>query len=69
MEIRRTKLMAKCDLSREDRIKKYDVLLEHYTKLKASKTYLHLKARYMSEFKTIIENLETQLEMIFSINT
>lgn len=68
MEIRKTKLMAKCDLSREERIRKYDALLEHYTRLQKSKMYLHLKTKYISEFKTVIEDLETQVQMIFSIS-
>ena len=69
MEIRKTKLMSKCDLSREERIKKYDVLLDHYSKLQTSKMYSHLKSRYINEFKTVIENLETQIEMIFSVGS
>jgi hypothetical protein len=69
MEIKRTKLMSKCDLSREERIKKYDILLGHYSKLQMSKMYSHLKNRYPDEFKTIIDELETQLKMILSVNS
>ena len=69
MEIRKTKLLAKCDLSREERIKKYDTLLAHFSKLQTSKMYSHLKNRYPAEFQKIIEELETQLEMIMSVDS
>ena len=64
MEIKKTKLMTKCDLSREERIRKYEKMLTQYDALFVSKMYNHLKKKYLTEFKLLIQNLETQIEMI-----
>jgi hypothetical protein len=67
MEIWKTKLMTKCDLSREDRIKKFEAMLRHFVSLRESKMYRHLGSKYSSEFSEIIQGIDTQVEMIFSI--